>query len=205
MGSDLQSLSDHRVSDHRNRHAVIQLLQSTIESALAVQSYWHDHGVHTHYSARTWTAVPPEGTVLPQVTLDAYQRVGLSEYLRYDGPGLLSLEFGAHTVWIGTGASYLGFLVEESLRTLHVSALRSIGKALGGSRLIIFEEKTNCSDEVREAALFKNRSIDECMTTMRANLGPPQPSIQSIDPQLGRITRGYGPPVWFFEPVKSVE
>jgi hypothetical protein len=56
-------------------------------------------------------------------------------------------------------------------------------------------------DDVMDV-FFANGSQDECIAQMRSTMGPPQPSVETISPEVVAQTEHGVPSVWFLDDLK---
>ncbi len=118
MGTRINVLLDHHLSDFHDREAVLVRLDPALASAVAVR----DYGLladpdYKHDDLKTWRADPlsPVDTNRP----------------RYTAPGSLFLTITNQAAKIHTGGRWRGFLTLEPLRRVHLAAFRQIAGALG--------------------------------------------------------------------------
>ena len=118
MGTRVNALVDHQVSDARDRPAVLAMLEPTIPTAVAIQEHWDNDGpCSLQNRVYGWHAFPERDGMLS------------GNYLSYDGPGGLFVRFGRKAARIRTRCRWRSFLTEEPLRTCYIQAFRSIAKA----------------------------------------------------------------------------
>jgi hypothetical protein len=183
MGTRVNVLFEHLIPNHRDRSAVLARLAATTPAALAILDYWEsEFPEQADDGSREWSAEPEPPRFQDYLPLS------------YIGPGPLFLSTKPKTAVIRTGARWGGFLGIRSLRHVHVRAFRSIAAALGGHRLAIFRDCDNVGE------LFcEGKGMEECCALMEQQWGPPQPSIQSIDPRLVNWNEPDVPTAWFLE------
>ena len=114
---------------------------------------------------------------------------------RYIGPGVLHLTVTPAAARISTGGRWRGFLSIEPLRRVHLPAFRAIAEAMGSAKMALCADSW---DDVTDVFLG-NGSQDDCIAAMRLAMGPPQPSIDSIAPDIVAQTEHGVPSVWFLD------
>ena len=121
----------------------------------------------------------------------------LEDCIRYAGPGSLWLDVTPHAARIHTGGRWRGFLSIEPLRRVHLAAFRSIAEALSSDTMALSHDST---EQVHEIFWSGARQVD-CVATLHSALGPPQPSIEAIEPRIAAMTERTVPDVWYLERV----
>jgi hypothetical protein len=77
---------------------------------------------------------------------------------------------------------------------VHLAAFRCVVKALGGNEMILFPDNCWLDD-----LLYAGRSLWDCIEFMEGTWGPPQPSVEEIDPKVGAGAEHTVPQVWYLE------
>jgi hypothetical protein len=184
VGTRANALLDHQVPDARNRTTVLAMLAPTTPSAMAIQNHWDDDDpCSPHDREDGWYAFPERDGMLSR------------DYLSYNGPGGLSIQFGEKAARIRARCRWRSFLTEEPLRLRYVRAFRRIARALGSDWLAYFPS----SDEIDEAALYGGETLDGCMAMMQRKWGPSESSIESVSPAVLNRASLYTPSVWYFD------
>jgi hypothetical protein len=59
-----------------------------------------------------------------------------------------------------------------------------------------------CADSREDVTdlFLRNAPQEACVRQLRSSMGPPQPSVESIDPALAVEAEHGVPPVWFLSP-----
>ena len=181
MGTRIHVFLKHDLPRFDDAAATIERLDNTLPAALAVRDYWRSIQPDSHQTDERWEAEP----VTPNLP-----------HLRdYRGPGTLYLEVTASAAMISTGGRWRGFLSIEPLRRVHLESFRAIARALGSERIAMCADSR---DDVTDVFLA-NGSQDACIAAMRTAMGPPQPSVELITPELVAQTEHGVPNVWFLE------
>jgi hypothetical protein len=183
MGTRINVLFEHRLPDYRNRATIVSLLGPALPAALAVCEYWRQSGSDpSEKDNREWTALEDfhlsQGSVLP----------------RYKGPGSLFISFNRYVVHLRTGGRWRGFLSNEALRRVHMAAFRAIATSFGATDMALYRD-----DDLVGDAFFDSKPKSECIELMTQMWGPPQPSIESVDPKVVAETEHCPPAVWYLE------
>jgi hypothetical protein len=165
MGVRAEALTDHRVPDYRDDHAVISLLVPTLPACLAVEQFWRatENG-YSGDTSRSWRAFRRNNPTV-------------GEFLAYYGPAGFSIVFGEKVACIGGPCRWSGFCTMASLQSIHAEAFRVIAHAIGGTTMVLHADD---EDPVHEAALYDGSSVAECIAPLANRLGPAQPSIAIV-------------------------
>jgi len=189
MGTRINVLVDHRVPDYKDRAAVIARLEPTLPAAIAVRDYWIANDPESSRNdCCVWSTSTVPGIQPKQ------------EYLFYEGPGSLWLRFGVRVAYIFTGGRWRGFLSTNMLHKTHLAAFRSIARALGGTRMVLYGEY----DPIDQAAVLDGKTLDECVGMLNELWGSPQPTVDVIDPKVVAATDHCSPPVWYYQMLDDV-
>ena len=184
MGIRANSLADYSVPDYCDQTAVASLLASALPATQAVADYWRATDPDYVATADTWIAElahnPPE-----------------NNFLRYHGPGGFSVAFGQHVVRVHAACRWSGFATISPLQRVHAGAFRSIGRALGSSRIVLIPD----FDPVEEMALYAGSSLDECIALLRERWGVPHPTTDIVTDD-GEVYYKRKLPVWYVENIK---
>jgi hypothetical protein len=183
MGTRTNIIADHTVPDHLDRTAVLDRLAPALPEALAVRDFWNAYDPdESRNEGDRWEASPP-------CPPPHYQ------YVSYEAPGGFFVYFGSRVVNVRASLRWRGFLSIEPLRRVHLSALRKIAGLLDANRIVYLPD----DDPVLDAARFEGASLDDCIGELGRRWGPPQASIEVIDPEVVRATDHRVPSVWYVE------
>src|SRR5688500_1884627 len=180
MGTRIDVYLSYDLSRFDDEAATLARLNSVLSAALAVREYWRAVNPGGYKSDR-WEAEP----VTPRTP----------NVRRYSGPGSLQLTVTPAAAQISTGGRWRGILSIEPLREVHLVAFRAIARAMRSAKLAL------CADSHDDvlAVFLANGSQDECIAQMRSTMGPPQPSLVSIQPEVVEQVEHGPPDVWFLE------
>jgi hypothetical protein len=155
-------------------------LASSLPAALALRDYWR--------------SADPGGNALDEWKVD--RMTSRKPDLKfYEGPGDLFLGVTPAAARIITGGRWRGFLSIEALREAHLAAFRAVARAMGSAKLAL------CSDAFDDVSelFYANASQAQCVEQMRAAMGPPQPSVETIAPDVIAQTEHGVLNVWFLD------
>lgn len=183
MGTRINVIFDHDLADWQDRSLVVQRLNLAISEVCQVEKYWSR--VDPHH-------IPGE----PQWLIDSPIS---PHHLDYTGPGAIFVSINPTSVRIHTGARWRGFLSIEPLHRVHLAAFRRIVRALGGTEMIVFSDDEDVNNE-----FWEGRSYSTCLEQLNRTEGPPQPTIETIDPKIVRDCEHGVPAVWYRERVTFV-
>ena len=181
MGTRIDVYLGHDLPRFDDAAATIARLNSALPTAFAVRDYWRSVDPETHQTDERWEAEP----ITPRT----------ANVRRYSGPGSLYLTVTRAAARISTGGRWRGFLSIEPLRRVHLPAFRAIARAMGSAKLALCADSR---DDVSDVFLADG-SQDDCVAVMRSAMGPPQPSVESIAPDIVAQTEHGVPSVWFLE------
>jgi hypothetical protein len=187
MGTRINALFEHELTDHRDRDAILASLASTLPAALAVRTYWLANAP----IPATWKNDLSEWRANPDSPRDR-------RYQRYTGPGSLFLTVTPKTANVHTGGRWRGFLSIEPLRRVHLNAFQAVSAAMGASYFALFPDL----EEVDEL-LWDGRSAWACIERLEQIWGPPQKSVEDIQLHLVAAAEHTVPQVWFLESVEA--
>ena len=181
MGTRINVLLDHNLTDYRNRESVLARLAAALPAALGVRDYWHAVDPRSpHDELSVWRADP----VSP----------GELALHHYTGPGNLFLTVSPLAARIRTGGRWRGFVSNEPLRRVHLAAFRQIAVSVGSSTLALYADSCEVDD------LFWGGGTQwECIELMERIWGPPHLSVEQIDPKVSLAAESSVPLVWFLE------
>ena len=185
MGTRINVLLDHDLADYRDRPLVLARLDSALPVALGVRDYWQAANPHSpHDELAVWRADPmsPCNSV-PHC---------------YTGPGELFLYLTTTAARIRTGGRWRGFLSIEPLRRVHMAAFRKIADSLGSTSLALYADSCEVDD-----LFWAGRTQWECVELMERMWGPPQWSVEEIDPKISLAAERTVPLGWFLESTES--
>jgi len=181
MGTRINVLLDHDLTDYRNRESVLARLAAALPATLGVRDYWRAVDPHTpDNELAVWRADP----VSP----------GNSALHHYTGPGSLFLSVTAWAASIRTGGRWRGFVSIEPLRRIHMAAFRQIAGSVGSSKLALYADSCEVDD-----LLWGGATQGECIELMERMWGPPHRSVEKIDPKVSLAAKHSVPLVWFLE------
>jgi hypothetical protein len=181
MGTRINVLVDHDLTDTRNRGSVMARLATALPAALAVRDYWRLADPRSQRDdLEVWRADP----VSPREPC----------LHCYTGPGSLFLSVTAQAACIHTGGRWRGFLSIEPLRRVHLAAFRQIAGSLGSRCLVFYADSCEVDD-----LFWGGRSQWECIELMERMWGPPQRSVEEIEPQIAAAAEHTVPMAWFLE------
>lgn len=157
--------------------ATLQRLRRTEPACRRVTEYWRGTG--------------SKGTHLTEWVLSEV----LADSSHFDGPGSLRVEVRAGAARVRTGGRWRGFLRLPALRAVHLAAFRSIGLAFGSDVMAI----THDNSESLHETFCEGGTLQDCIATLRATLGAPQPSIDAVDPSVVTAAEHEVPNVWYLD------
>jgi hypothetical protein len=175
MGVRIEVYLTHDLPRFDDAAAILARLESTLPGAFAVRDYWHSVDWRPIEAAH-WEAEPVDPRP-PAVR-------------RYTGPGSLFLTVTPKVARVHTGGRWAGFLTIEPLRRVHVAAFREIAVAMHSPTMAICADSR---DDVCDVFLAHGTQAD-CVAQLRSALGPPQPSVVEIAPE---VAQRRDPNVWF--------
>jgi hypothetical protein len=181
MGTRIHVYLTHNLPRFDDAAATIARLNSALPATFAVRDYWRSVDPETHQTDERWEAEP----ITPRTP----------NVRRYSGPGSLYLTVTPAAARISTGGRWRGFLSIEPLRRVHLPAFRAIARAMGSAKLALCADSR---DDVSDVFLADG-SQDDCIAVMRSAMGPPQPSVESIAPDIVAQTEHGVPSVWFLD------
>ena len=114
----IEGLTDHRVPNISDPEDVIVRLSPTVLTLMRVGDY-----LRAENPARTETH--------PIWRLDEYDKD------HFIGPGGFIVRFGSRVAQITALTRYSTFVLTPSLQAVYLPAIRSIARALGGTRLVL--------------------------------------------------------------------
>jgi hypothetical protein len=175
-----EGLIDHRVPNFRDQADVVVRLSPTVPTLLRVSDYWRSDN-------RVWNEINPEWTLVEDYT-----------YFAYSGPGGFSVMFGARVAVITVSSRYSAFVLTPSLQAVCLPAIRSIVRALGGTRLVL---KADDDSALGDSAIYLNggnASLDECVSLIQKAWGDHHPRTEVITEDWELYKQRTIDP-WFFE------
>jgi len=185
MGTHIHVYLDHNLPRFDDVNETVERLNGVLPTALDVRDYWRLVDPSARRNEEVWKAEP----------IDAR----LADKRMFYGPGALGLWVMKSTAKIHTGGRWRGFLSIEPLRRVHLAAFRDIAQAMGSAKMAL------CADSQDEPwDVFRaGGSQDECIAALRTALGPPQPSVDSIAPDVVAQVEHGVPSVWFLETIPA--
>jgi hypothetical protein len=88
----------------------------------------------------------------------------------------------------------------EPLRHVHLPAFRTIAGLLGARRLVYLPDDDPI---ILDTAKSEGASLDECIAELQRRWGPPQASVEELDPELVRRSDFCVPSAWYVETLPS--
>jgi len=185
MGTRINALFDHELTDYQNSESILARLSGAIPAAFAVRDYWRTADPHYgHETLNTWHAdpVPPFESNLSL----------------YTAPGSLFLTITKEAATIRTGGRWRGFLDIEPLRRVHLAAFRQIGATLGARSFALYPDSCEVND-----LFWGDHTQWQCVELMERMWGPPQRSVDVIDQKefLAAESKWKYPFTWFLESI----
>ena len=159
--------------------AAVARLDVALPESLAVRDYWRRVDPDFRPAAERWQAEP----VLPR----------MPNVRRYTGPGSLFVSVTPPAACVSAAARWRGFLTIDPLRRVHLAAFRAIARTLGSASLALCAD---ARDDVTDVFLAHGSQAD-CIAALRFAMGPPQPSVESIVPDVGAV--------WFLDGEPSAD
>jgi hypothetical protein len=167
MSLRTHAVFDHTVPEGVDHAWILSRLEAAVPEGVEVDTYWR--------SADPASRTGPSTVWLCEVT--AHPRFGTRIW--YYGPGGLFLDIGARAVRARAAARWSGFLTIEPLRQVHPQAMRRIAMALGANRIAYYAD----DNDIGWAVWQKGASLNQCLVSMERLWGPPQPSVEAVDPE----------------------
>jgi len=181
MGTRINVLLDHDLTDYLDREAVLARLAAALPATLAVRDYWQSVDPHSPPdNLAAWWAAP----VSPRSP----------DLNRYEAPGSLFLSFTNQAARIHTGGRWRGFLSIEPLRLIYLAAFRQIACVLGSGFLALYADSCEVDD-----LFWSGSSQGQCIELMQRMWGSPQKSVETIEPWIVAAAERTVPLVWFLE------
>src|SRR5688500_15542938 len=167
MGTRIHVYMSHDLSRFDDASGAMARLASSLPAALALRDYWQ--------------SADPGADVLDVDEWKADFMTSRKADLKfYEGPGSLFLGVTPAAARIITGGRWRGFLSSGPLRAAHLAAFRAVARAIGSAQLAL------CSDVFDDVSelFYANASQAQCVEQLRATMGPPQPSVETIAPDV---------------------
>jgi len=146
--------------------------------------------------AKYWRRVEPDGYGATEWTI--WEDLG--DRVTYQGPGSLGLDIIRRGARLHAGARWRGFLSIPPLRSVHLSAFRSIAAALGADVMVITHDSVEAVYDV-----FETAGLDGCIALLQETMGAPQPDVESVDSAVVAETEESVPDVWYLEQVSGAQ
>jgi hypothetical protein len=186
MGTRINVLLDHALTDSHSREALLARLATALPAALGVRDYWR--------------SADPLG---PRDELEVWRQDHVSPrapyLLRYTGPGSLFLTVTTQAARIRTGGRWRGFLSIEPLRCVHLAVFRQIAASLGSRCLALYADCCEIDD-----LFWSGRTQWDCIELMERLWGPPQRSVEEFETRIANLAEQTVPSVWFLESSKDI-
>lgn len=179
MGTRIHVFLSHDLPAFDDPAATLARLDAALPAALAVRDYWD--------------SVDPATFEIDRWAFDEPAVLRPTDERRYDGPGGLWVTVMPRAARIHTAARWRGFLTIEPLRRVHLAAFRAIARALHSPRMAI------CHDSLDDvtASFRAGGTQEDCVGELQALLGPPQPSIDAVAPEVVAAAERGVPDVWY--------
>src|SRR5262245_36204303 len=195
MGTRIHVFLSHDLPQFDDTAATLTRLQAALPATLAVRDYWRlvdpdyppiDRWTRPRWKRRkteimTWEARPISPTEVDRLR-------------RYDAPGSLFLIVTPAAALIFTGGRWRGFLMIEPLRKVHLAAFRALARALHSDRLAICHDRDDLTD-----AFQANGTLEASVARLRAEFGPPQPSVDDVAAAVAAKAERTVPDVWYLD------
>ena len=184
MGTRINVLMNHDITDYKNQAAVLARLTLTLPAALAVRDYWDANDPDPRRAVQTeWTADP----------LTPYEPTSRS----FTAPGSLFLDIGPSVAKLRTGGRWRGFVTIAPLYQVHLQAFRAVADALGASYFACFPD---CEDAWE--AFVEGGTDREVFPILEHYFGPPLPFPNVRLPETDETERDV-PYVWYYEKLRE--
>jgi hypothetical protein len=177
MGTYVSVFLTHDLLSFQDTAEALTRLRQTEASCNEVREYWRN--------AQQYDRDATEWSVSEALDGD----------VTYGGPGSLWLDITPRAARIHTGGRWRGFLSIPPLHRVHLAAFRSIAAALGSESMAISHDS---NDNVQEI-FWAGGTQSDCIAALQAEFGPPQPSIDAIDPRVVEMADHGVPEVWYLE------
>jgi hypothetical protein len=158
---------------------VSRRLEQSTPACRAVEAYWRQTESKQDPS-EVWTFSHQE---------DLYSH----NELYFAAPGSIYLSVRNRLARVTTGARWRGYLSIPGLHAVHLQAFRMIGVALGSSRMVITND---FSDECLDCFL-NGKSLDDCISTLRAVCGKPEEDCENVTDDIKREALQGVPSAWY--------
>ena len=189
MGTRTNLLVEHDLPDPFDRAAVLDRLEPSLSEAMAVHDFWKTYDPDDAKCEEfCWEASPPFPA--PHDIL-----------VYYDAPGglFVNFTFASPVVNVRASLRWRGFLSIEPLRRVHLSAFRKLAALLGAKRIVYMPD----DDPIIYDARLEGATLDDCIAELRRRWGPPQKTVELINPAVVREADHRVPSVWFLETISA--
>lgn len=170
MGTRINVLMPHNLTDWADRDTVLRILSSTLSDAKAVAMYWIDDASQP-LADESWIARPP---FPPPETRD---------YHCYSGPGPLFVAINPYSIHVRTGGRWRGFLSIQPLRTVHIRVFHSIANAFDARIFRCFPD-----DDIATGAFWDAAEFDSCCAILDDRYGKALLLNDAVDPKIAAET-----------------
>ncbi len=184
MGTRINVLFSHTLTDWTCREESLQILSHTLPAVKAVAEYWSIQDPNCGSGPSSWISEPP---FPPPETRD---------YFRYTGPGSFFVSITPRAVRVRTGGRWRGFLSIQDLRTVHLTAFRAIATAFDAKVYYCYADNDFVDDE-----FYDGQGVSNCIQFLHRQIGDPIKMEESIDPAIAEATEHGCPKLWYWDGV----
>ncbi|MDT8999504.1 hypothetical protein RQP53_09520 [Paucibacter sp. APW11] len=162
---------------------VLERLEPSTSGCVSVRTYWSSVGP-PYSDQEAWTFSDRRSELAGDVSI---------EELTFSAPGAIFLDIRNRLGMIRTGARWRGFLAIDELHAVHLRAFKSIGKALGASRLVL----TSDLDDPALDCFLDGKSLNDCIAALELEYGPAAGDCEAIAENIKLDVERGVPAVWF--------
>ena len=182
MGTRINVLFAHALSDWTCREKSLQVLSQALPAVNAVEEYWSKQDPNHSVGPATWTAEPP---FPPPETRD---------YLRYRFHRSFFVSINPYAVWVRTGGRWRGFLSIQDLRSVHLTAFRDIASVFGAAVYYCYADNDFVDNEFCDG-----HGVSDCIKVLHKQMCEPIKMEGSIDPVVAKATDHGCRRLWYLE------
>jgi hypothetical protein len=166
----------HDVHPFDDASLVLARLQRALPEALAVREYFRSVGDGAN-DKEAW-----EG-----------------QFGEYRGPGGLWMEIQPNIAIVSPSSRWSGFMTIKPLRTVYLSAFRSIARALNSPTMVV------CGED-NWPGVDQDAFLDDVIAALTAEFGPPHTSLDTIEDPEPEDVEWWKQPAWYLgAPPRSIE
>lgn len=162
---------------------VLGRLEPSTSCCVSVSAYWSSVG-SPYAEQDAWTFSDRRTEFSGDVSI---------EELTFSAPGAIFLDIRNRLGMIRTGARWRGFLAIDELHAVHLRAFKSIGRALGATRLVL----TSDLDDPALDCFLDGKSLNDCIAALELEYGPPAGDCEVIAESIKQDVERGVPAVWF--------